>query len=60
MIIENKNILRGHKALAEYLGVNVMTVCRWSQQGLLNYKRIGGAFFYDIENLFKEDKRKRK
>lgn len=54
------NLIKGNKALAEYLGVTDVTICKWKRLGKLNFTQIGAIIFYDPENLFKEDRRKRK
>lgn len=54
------NLIKGNKALALYLGVTDVTIGKWKKEGRLNFTQIGAIIFYDPDNLFKEDKRKRK
>lgn len=60
METRKSNFIRGNKGLAAYLGVTDITICKWKKLGKLNFIQIGAIIFYDPENLFKEDKRKRK
>lgn len=60
METKKSNLIKGNKGLAAYLGVTDITICKWKKSGKLNFNQIGAVIFYDPENLFKEDKRKRK
>lgn len=60
MEARKSNLIKGNKALATYLGVSDVTIGKWKRLGKLNFIQIGAVIFYDPENLFIEDKRKRK
>lgn len=60
METRKSNFIKGNKALATYLDVSDVTICKWKRLGKLNFIQIGATIFYDPDNLFKEYKRKRK
>lgn len=60
MEVRKSNLIKGNKALAAYLGVSDVTIGKWKRLGKLIFIQIGSIIFYDPDNLFKEDKRKRK
>lgn len=55
-----ERMVRGNKELAFKIGVRPETICIWKKAGKLNYMQTGRTIIYDSENLFSEDKRKRK